>query len=176
MTSTLLSAAASSTLLRAQQTAGLVCKSHLDLQVQANFALNEVDFGASDGLNLEEARKNTNRTYKEWTAGNLRARSPGGGESFIEVQERQREAIKFLLGSCAEGQSVLAVSHSSYLRLMLSLVLGWSLDKSKAQPMENCAINVIDFQRNGLIIPRAINDVRHLQAAGALQLASRVQL
>jgi broad specificity phosphatase PhoE len=74
--------------------------------------------------------------YLQWVSGNYEARSPGGGESLLEVQARQKDALSLLLSQCKDGQVVVVVSHSSYLRLMLSTVLGWPLYRSKMQPMQ----------------------------------------
>jgi broad specificity phosphatase PhoE len=50
-------------------------------------------------------------------------------------------AVRALLAECGEGEAALAVTHSSYLRIALSICLGWTLERSKAQKVDNCGVS-----------------------------------
>lgn len=136
--------------------------------------------------------------YLKWASGDKKARNPGGGESFEEVDARVksiscspplhrpircpshsadpqiRDAISVLLDQCRPGEASLAVTHSSYLRIALSICLGWSLEDSKAQKVYNCSVCAFDMLEGSTIaVPVCVNDVRHLQRAAAASAPSR---
>jgi phosphohistidine phosphatase SixA len=64
--STAISLVACSTLQRAKQTAEEICKTHPPLSVYPTNFLKEIDFGSVDGMDLEEARKQTMKTVRAY--------------------------------------------------------------------------------------------------------------
>ena len=62
-------------------------------------------------------------------------------KSFWILLVQIKGAVRALLAECGEGEAALAVTHSSYLRIALSICLGWTLERSKAQKVDNCGVS-----------------------------------
>jgi broad specificity phosphatase PhoE len=93
-------------------------------------------------------------TFASWAIGDIDNRL-AGGESGRDVLERGVEALKVLsqtavsLSTNTEAPSVLAVSHSTYLRVLLSMVNDSPLSQSAFWKINNGSINVVDVNVKG---------------------------
>eukprot|EP00566_Odontella_aurita_P011617 CAMPEP_0113598738 /NCGR_PEP_ID=MMETSP0015_2-20120614/41758_1 /TAXON_ID=2838 /ORGANISM="Odontella" /LENGTH=390 /DNA_ID=CAMNT_0000506797 /DNA_START=131 /DNA_END=1304 /DNA_ORIENTATION=- /assembly_acc=CAM_ASM_000160 len=118
-------------------------------------SLRSVDYGPfAGGREASEVVSTMGRTVGAWTSGYIDTRPDGGGESGREVLNRGASALKSLAklagrsyNSSGKAGSIVAVSHSSYIRILLSLVLGIPLEKASTLPQENGCINVVDIFR-----------------------------
>ena len=114
-------------------------------------SLGEVDFGTGfDGANVEMVKAGMYATYASWSIGVIDRRMDGGGESGREVLNRAATALSSL-GDIAKanGGTVLAVSHSTYLRTLLGAVMDVSLAKAATMEQKNGCINVLDVNIEG---------------------------
>lgn len=114
--------------------------------------IGEVDFGDLEGKDVNDLRKDMTATIASWSIGNVDARTGGGGESGRQVLERAVLALDQLgtmAASSSPTSSLIAVSHSAYLRILLSVVKGSPLLESAAWKLQNGSINVVDVNVEG---------------------------
>lgn len=135
---------AHSPLQRAQETARIASSPSRRLHIVKD--LQEIDFGdALEGTDIGLYRAKVTATYAAWAAGELDVRMAGGGETGREVLDRAQSAVAALLA--LQTPNVVAVAHSSYLRVLLSYVGGISLAEAATWKIRNCSIHVVDFDR-----------------------------
>ena len=104
-------------------------------------SLGKMDYGSLDGK----------ERLSSWSLGNIDKRTGGGGESGREVLERSVKTIEELskMAKSSSTSSILAISHSTYLRILLSMVGGVSLVETTFWKMENGSVNVVDVNVKG---------------------------
>ena len=147
-----------SPMVRALQTAGTIAEP-LGLAVQAHAGLNDIDFGALQGLTVVEARERFPETVAAWFATPHLVRPPGG-ESLASVRERAMAALDELATRHA-GQTVVLVGHMVLNRVLLLGVFGLELDRFWRLGQDTCAINVFDAE-DGEFTLLSLNDTCHL--------------
>ena len=159
-------------------------------------SLQEVDFGSLEGKDGKYFKMEMMKTFASWSIGNVDSRTGGEGESGREVLERavrSLEDLGKLAATSTSPSSILAVSHSTYLRVMLSLVNDTPLSESALWTIQNGSVNIVDVNVQGerrlvsfrgdfigrlrwkndvlLDMPQAhlirLNEVRHLQGMKA---------
>eukprot|EP00970_Alexandrium_tamarense_P008802 scaffold1700_cov181-Alexandrium_tamarense.AAC.4 len=114
-------------------------------------SLGEVDFGELEGTDAKKARMEMMSTFASWSIGDIDRRL-SGGESGREVLERAITALEKLSHTAAtstSSSSMLAVSHSTYLKVLLSLINDTPLAQSAFWKIQNGSINVVDVNING---------------------------
>jgi ribonuclease H / adenosylcobalamin/alpha-ribazole phosphatase len=82
--------------------------------------LRELSFGQWEGMTKEEARVLTPEAFDAWDLDSY-LNGPPGGESGAAARPRLEAVVDMLDG--AAGETVLVVSHTTFLRLLLALVL-----------------------------------------------------
>jgi broad specificity phosphatase PhoE len=83
--------------------------------------LRELSFGAWEGMTKEEARAATPSDFDAWDRDSYLHAAPGG-ESGEAARPRMERVIDRLVGE--RGRTVVVVSHTTYLRFMVSLLVG----------------------------------------------------
>lgn len=110
--------------------------------------LGEVDFGVmAEGQSVNEAKAEMMATFAQWAVGNVDARNGEDGESARDVFTRISLALNSMLevaSSNNNGGSIMAVSHSTYLRMLLAMVMDVPLLQAASFEQKNCCINVMD--------------------------------
>jgi broad specificity phosphatase PhoE/ribonuclease HI len=109
----------SSPMLRTRESAAMVAEV-LGLTFEIEPGLAETDFGEWDALTFAEVRERWPAELNAWLTST--AVAPPGGESFDAVLARVRRARDRLLRKYG-GQTVLAVTHVSPIKLLASLAL-----------------------------------------------------
>ena len=150
----------SSTLQRAKTTASLVSKelsSNSTTESSRNLPrqlsdLGEIDFGpVADGQPISKVQQKMYQAYTRWSIGQIDYRPDGGGESGREVLQRASHAILQLVDEVVSSpddvSSVIAVSHSGFLRVVLGILLDESLLKAAARKVWNGSVTIIDVPR-----------------------------
>jgi broad specificity phosphatase PhoE len=116
-------------------------------------SLQEIDFGSFEGKDVSSCKREMMQTFANWSIGNIDARTGGEGESGREVLVRAVQALEKLAciasTSTAQSSSILAVSHSTYLRVLLSLANDSPLAESALWSIENGSVNVVDVNIEG---------------------------
>jgi alpha-ribazole phosphatase len=120
-----LSAIFCSDLERSVRTAAIIGEPH-GLQPQARRDLREIALGSWEGLAFEEVRHQYPQEYEARGQNLVRFRPPGG-ESFLDLANRVIPALFDLLHSSKE--SILILGHAGVNRILLSLMMGKSLEK-----------------------------------------------
>jgi broad specificity phosphatase PhoE len=124
-----------------------------EINTRAVEALGEVDFGPlAEGQPVALAKVGMQATYAAWAIGQIDYRPNGGGDSGRDVLIRAADALKFLAQEAEKSSNgcVAAVSHSTYLRILLGLVLDQSLLEMADRKIVNGGITVLDVKRDGL--------------------------
>ncbi len=157
-----------SPLRRAMETASLVSGIPPD-RLHPVAALQEINLGGWEGLEVAE--------IKQWFPGEYEQRGkdlehfrPQGGESFADLADRCWPAFVALTHDDRAGP-VLLVAHAGVNRVILSRLLGRSLQQVLDIPQEHCRVNIIENSPQG---PRvvAINlDLGALARTPHLELA-----
>ena len=116
-------------------------------------SLGEVDFGSLDGTDEKSFRKARRDVFASWSVGNIDRTTGGGGESGRQILERSVQTLeelrKIATSSSSSSSPLLAVSHSTYLRMLLSLVNDSPLIESALWQIKNGSINIIDVNVEG---------------------------
>lgn len=147
-----------------EQSDDLIIPSNNDatgIQLQSLSTLGEVDFGPlNEGKSTTLAKADMLKIYSEWALGNIDAKMGGGGESGRDVLTRAASALDSLTTLAANnGGSAIAVSHSTYIRMMIALVMDMRLTQAATLEQKNCCVNVFDI---------SLKDVRRVDAKSNL--------
>ena len=124
-------------------------------------SLGEVDFGAGlDGKSVAESKRAMYATFAAWSLGRIdermtSSREEGGGgesgESGREVLQRVGVALRAMGQMATEnGGTLFAVSHSTFLRMLLATLLDISLGEAALLEQRNGCINVLDVNVEGM--------------------------
>lgn len=132
-------------------------------------SLRSIDYGPNaGGREASEMRAGMTKVYEAWTDGYIDTRPDGGGDSCREVLKRAASALRTLaLVADSNGGSVMAVSHSTYLRMLLAIVLEMPLEDAATLVQKNGCINVIDFSRREAFRTLGSNSRMFLKTAPA---------
>ena len=112
-------------------------------------SLRSLDYGQSyTGQPAAGVRDGMLKTYAAWSDGHLDVEMDGGGETGFEVLRRAAASLCSLARIGNEvGGPVLAISHSSFLRIMLAMIMDVRLDKAMMMlSQDNGCINVLDME------------------------------
>ena len=117
-------------------------------------SLQEIDFGSFEGKDVDSCKREMMQTFANWSIGNIDARTGGEGESGREVLVRAVQALEELAKIASttnnnQSSSILAVSHSTYLRVLLSLANDSPLAESALWKIDNGSVNVVDVNIEG---------------------------
>jgi len=110
---------------RTRQTAAILLP-HAEWQVIDD--LRELSFGQWEGLSKEEASAKTPEAYLAWERDAYR-NGPPGGESGLDAEPRVERIIEQL--STNEAQNILVVSHITFLRLTIALLMNIPLSEAR---------------------------------------------
>ncbi|HEY6187556.1 MAG TPA: histidine phosphatase family protein [Pyrinomonadaceae bacterium] len=126
--------------LRARLTASILLP-QADWQVVED--MRELSFGEWEGLTKEEAAARTPDAYRAWEEDAYR-NGPPGGESGLQAQPRIDRLVDRITSSPA--QHILIVSHITYLRLLIGLLLELPLSEvRKRLDVQQGAIGLMEI-------------------------------
>ena len=126
-----------STLVRTHQTVKDFLTNDKDLKHIELEGLDEISWGDQEGVYANgEARNLYAETVKGWQKGALHL-NVGGGESPVEVMDRQKEAWSVIADHPA--QHILICMHGRAIRILLSWLLNYPLNYMDGFPHQNCA-------------------------------------
>lgn len=105
--------------------------------------LRELSFGAWEGLTKEEARAQTPEAYAAWER-DAYLNAPPGGESGRAALPRIERVLEMI--DRAQAENILVVSHTTYLRLLLSLLLNIPPDEARKRlEIQTGGIGIIEI-------------------------------
>ena len=114
----------------------------LEKPVLTDDGLAEMEFGSWDGLTFAEIQERYPDELDRWL-GSL-DEAPGGGESFRVVEKRVLGSLDRLLSEHA-GQTVLAVSHVTPIKVLVAHALGAPLDAVYRMEMAPASVTVLSY-------------------------------
>jgi broad specificity phosphatase PhoE len=148
----------SSPLQRALQTAQPLANLR-GLEIQKHDGLLDIDFGAFEGMTLDEARQAFPEVAEKWISAPGHVKFPKG-DSFKVVRSR----IEGMLGELASrhaGETVALCSHKVICGETLCVVLGLPADALWRLQQDNACINTFEKRDAGWMVT-LMNDVSHL--------------
>ncbi|MBW8049062.1 MAG: histidine phosphatase family protein [Cytophagales bacterium] len=134
----------------------------------ANFGINsekhdglkEIDWGDKEGTKITaEDDQYYQKITSEWKNGNLEMKIEGG-ESPLEVQERQKSVLE-LIKSRKDEKNILICMHGRAMRIFLCLLLKHDLRKMDDFMHQNLSLYLLDYD-DTIFTLRQKNDVSHL--------------
>ena len=150
----------SSPLRRTRETAEILAD-RLDQKVDVEDGLAEAAFGTWDGMTFGEVQEKYPDDITAWL-GSMDVR-PGGGDSFEDMSRRVRRARDRLIAA-HPGQTVLAVTHVTPIKLMVRMALGAPLDAVYRMELAPASVTVISWFEDGQASLRMFN-ARPLESA-----------
>jgi broad specificity phosphatase PhoE len=132
------------------------------LTVKPLAGLNDIDYGAWQGLTHDEAKTRWPAEFATWFRAPHLAQPPGG-ETLQDVLARAAATLRTVTGDHPDDTVVL-VGHDSVNRVILLHVLELPLSRYWLFKQEPCTINELDFV-DGAFGVRTINETYHLTGA-----------
>lgn len=133
-----------STLLRAKQTATTILTGKM-VTLETKHELQEINHGDWEGLTEHEVETLYHKQWYLWQSQPSKAIKPNG-ETLQDVCDRIIPAWQNII-SYGSPKTVLVVSHKVTIQVILTHLCGLSLDSIFEFPMDNCAINIIDYPK-----------------------------
>jgi probable phosphoglycerate mutase len=119
----------------------------------------EISWGNHEGIVASpEAANLYSETIKKWSRGDL-GYNIGGGETPIQVMNRQKPAMKTVLNSKAD--SVMICMHGRAMKILLCWLLNYPLSYMSGFPHQNCSYYSLKFNGNTFTIVD-FNETTHL--------------
>lgn len=123
--------------------------------------LDEISWGDSEGKPFDD---HLNNRYLDvvsaWREGDISCKMKGG-ESPVEVKERQKEAMDYILSQNDESP-ILICMHGRALRILLSWITGQPLKDMDTFEHNNLGLYTLIFEGDTFKIDK-FNDVEHLK-------------
>ena len=142
-------AAFSSTLCRAAATAEIILGQQKDL-LQKGARVMEIGFGPWEGEKISRVMNEAHPLHN-FFAGPDRYFPPEGAESFFLLYERSEEFMDEVIFPLEnQCQNVLIVGHGAWNRSILNPLKQTALADFWSQPLENCAVEVLDLSGSRL--------------------------
>jgi probable phosphoglycerate mutase len=132
------------------------------LTVKPLAGLNDIDYGAWQGLTHDEAKARWPAEFAMWFRAPHLAQPPGG-ETLQDVLARAAATLRTVTRDHPDDTVVL-VGHDSVNRVILLHVLELPLSRYWLFKQEPCTINELDFV-DGAFSVRTINETYHLSGA-----------
>lgn len=149
-----------STLPRAITTAEAIARS-LSLEPRMLDDLREMNCGDWEGVSFLEVRRTQAEVYRRWI-GDPREPCPGG-ESYHDVRERMKKAMKEIEASLnGRPQRVAIVSHGTAIRVFATALLDLPLESARRLAQDNAAVNVFEWRSDRWVLKRW-NDTTHCE-------------
>ena len=138
-----------SDLRRARSTARAIARA-AQLAIEIRLGLREMHFGQWEGRSWQEIARTTPRAARSWLKHFPKHRAPGG-EAFSVFKRRALRELNHIV-STNRGRCVVVVSHAGVTRIALARALGISDRHLFRLAQDPCAINVIDYFRDGVVV------------------------
>ena len=143
----------SSDLSRCMETACILCADR-PIIVKPLSGLREINLGGWDGMTFRRVREGWPDAFRQRGTEMARFRPPGGGESFLDLQ--QREVPVFEQAVDQAGGNLLIVAHAGVNRMILCHLLGMPPENLFRIAQDHGAMNLIGRHAHGYRI-QAIN-------------------
>ena len=123
--------------------------------------LDEISWGTQEGVKFsEKAKTEYEDAISDWKKGNLEI-NVAGGESPIQVMDRQKEAFDHILNQPAE-QEILICMHGRAIRILVSWLLNYDLRYMDEFPHANLGLYLLTYNGHFFQVLKR-NDTSHLK-------------
>lgn len=153
-----LAAIYSSPLRRAMQTAQPLADA-LRIPIQKHEGLNDIDFGALEGMTVDDAKQAFPEVIETWLTRPGHVKFPKG-DSFKKMRTRI-EAMLEEVSTKHDGETIALVSHKVVCGALLCVVLGIDADALWRIQQDVACINRFERRAAGWVVT-LVNDVHHL--------------
>lgn len=131
-----------------------------EIPIKSHDGFDEISWGSQEGKEASYDAKNLYAdTVNGWKRGDLHL-NVGGGESPIQVMERQKTAMAAVLSE--DAKDVLICMHGRAMRVLLCWTLNYPLNFMDGFPHANCSYYVLGY-RNSSFYLKGFNHVDHLK-------------
>ncbi|MDR2018207.1 MAG: histidine phosphatase family protein [Syntrophobacterales bacterium] len=144
----------SSALSRCTESGSIISRPH-SISLRALTGLNEISFGAWEGLSFEEIAKAYTDHFRLWLA-DPETHSPPGGETLRDAEKRINLAIDGILAE-HRSQTIAVVAHGGVLRLVLCSKLGLKFSHLFRLAQDYGGISILDVYEDGSTVVKLIN-------------------
>ncbi len=158
LTDTELDAVYSSPLSRCLQLANMIVEGR-SLDVTIDRRLHEIDLGRWTGQSYDDVALRDEETLKRWLEDPASVTLPDG-ESILDVRERVKSWLEDALDAYL-GRTVLVSSHSTPIKVMLTLLLGLPLSGVHSLSVSLASISSITYDGKSSNL-ELMNDTCHL--------------
>lgn len=150
-----------SALVRTHQTVDLFLKQGLPQHILPE--LNEISWGYKEGkIPNSQDDKDYNDLIQSWGLGNTHLKIPGG-ESPLEVAERQKKGLKAILENTEENP-VLVAMHGRAMRILLTQLLNQPLSAMDQYEHANLCLYLLEYSySDAQFTLLKANDLLHLE-------------
>lgn len=125
--------------------------------------LEEISWGEQEGVAFTpETSTIYQQTTKKWIDGEIDIKI-NGGESPVEVVQRQKPAMKYILEKNNES-TILICSHGRAIRILLTWLLDRPLSEMDKFPHRNTGLYILNYDGNSFTVD-VFNDSTHLEDA-----------
>ncbi|MFY9517152.1 MAG: histidine phosphatase family protein [Acetomicrobium sp.] len=147
-----------SSLVRASETAAIVSKL-IKVPIKGLLKeLQEMDFGAWEGMVVTDVERTYRDAYRWWRQSPEEAKIPGG-EDFVEVVERVTGGMQKVLKEA--GENILVVAHGGSIRAALVGLLALDASAVWRIRIDNCSLTSMELW-DGRVMLAFANDTLHL--------------
>ncbi|SHJ42558.1 histidine phosphatase family protein [Hespellia stercorisuis] len=147
----------SSPMLRAYET-GEIIRGDRDIPIIRDDGLIEINCGAWEGLDGNEVEKKYPGQMDMWANHPERLQIDGGGDSFVDVQNRIVEAF-WRIVNANRGKTILITSHMICLTLLLIYFDKKEIkDMWNVKPLANGALNIVEVSEDDRVEITAWSD------------------
>ncbi len=148
-----------SELQRTQQSIQLFIDKGLPFEKLAG--LDEISWGSQEGVRFSKESENLYKsTIARWKAGHLEE-AVAGGESPIDVMNRQKKAMDHILGQSGERR-VLICMHGRAIRILMAWLLGYDLSYMDEFRHANLGLYKLFYTGKSFQL-EAMNETDHLK-------------
>ncbi len=119
-----------------------------------NNLINEIDYGKVDGLTLRETKNKFPYLFKKWQR-KIDVKFPGG-ENSNDVKKRALKFLRFL-SRFKNGSKILIISHSFFLRVLISIILKINLYDAFKIKIDH--LKIFQFLKKGRYIYSNLNRI-----------------
>jgi broad specificity phosphatase PhoE/ribonuclease HI len=141
--------------VRRTQESAEILGARLERDVVVEDGLAEMEFGTWEGLTFADVREANPDDLDRWL-GSLDFVPGGAGESFRDVEKRVLASLDRMLTEHA-GQTILAVSHVTPIKVLVAHALGAPLDSVFRMELAPASVTVLSFYADGTSSMRMFN-------------------
>lgn len=152
-----------SPLIRATETANILCEG-TGLSVIPCEGMKEINFGAWEGLTIEEIRNNYPQELAAWQSDEKEGPFMGGDLSVRKASLRAADAIRSIAKNHT-GEKILVIAHGGIIKAGLIGLFEWKMTMYHHFYIGNTAISKINFRSPDYPVLESFNDMNHLKDA-----------